>query len=59
MSSSTIKSDLAVIGSQCREARIGVICSNLLVLVCILAAAFCKNWRLHLVELGRPEDSEL
>ncbi len=40
MSKSTLKSSLNVTGSQCKDLRTGVICSDFLVLVRILAAAF-------------------
>ncbi len=40
MSKSTLKSILNVTGSHCKDLRTGVICSDILVLVIILAAAF-------------------
>ncbi len=45
MSKSTLKSILNVTGSQCKDLRTGVICSDVLVLVSILAAAFSVNVR--------------
>ncbi len=41
MSKSTLKSILNVTGSQSKDLRTGVICSDFLVLVRILAAVFC------------------
>ncbi len=38
MSKSTLKSILNVTGSQCKDLRTGVICSDFMVLVSILAA---------------------
>ncbi len=50
MSKSTLKSILNVTGSQCKDLRTGVICSDFLVLVRILVAAFwmscsCLLWK--------------
>ncbi len=50
MSKSTLKSILNVTGSQCKDLRTGVICSDVLVLVRILAAVFwmscsCLLWK--------------
>ena len=45
VSNKTLKSILKVTGSQCSAARVGVMCSDRLVPVMSLAAAFCTNCR--------------
>ncbi len=53
-SKSTLKSILNVTGSQCKDLRTGVICSDFLVLVRILAAAFWMSCSCLMVFFGRP-----
>ncbi len=57
MSNNTLKSFksiLNVTGSQCKDLRTGVICSDLLFLVRILAAAFWMSC--SCLMLGTPQD---
>ncbi len=54
MSKSTLKSILNVTGSQCKNLRTGVICSDVLVLVRIFAAAFWMSCSCLMVFFGRP-----
>ncbi len=53
ISTSTLKSILNVTGSQCKDMMTGVMCSDYLVLVRILAAGFWMSWSCLMVLLGR------
>ena len=55
VSRSTLKSILLLTGSQCREASTGEMCSYVLVLVSVRAAAFCISCRLFIELMLHPD----